>query len=187
MRLTRSLLCGVLLAGSLTGRAEAVPVDDLIDLGGAARAIVTLKERDNFSNEFRYEVKIKNNTPDPLPTGALVLVLDRIVDLAGKEALSRMEVVEKDGTTQEGKPYFSLPPSQGLELAPYSESDAVTVRLKNVDYTVVFTPTFRVLGPRPAAPSGALSDLIQLLIKKGVLTEEEWRSIHRRSKRGAPP
>jgi hypothetical protein len=128
---------------------------------------VTLKERDNFTNEFRYEVRIRNQTPDPLPASSLVLVLDHVRDLAGKEAMPRMEVVGKDGTTPEGLPYFTLPSSQGSELAPYSESEPVTVRLKNVDYTIVFTPSFRVLGQRPTPPFGALSELIQLLIKKG--------------------
>lgn len=166
------------------GAAEAVSVDQLVDLGGAARAVVTLKERNNFTNEFRYEVRIRNETPDPLSTGSLVLVLEHVTDLAGKEAMPRMEIIEQDGVTREGRPYFMLPASQGSELAPYSESEPVTVRLKNVDYTIVFTPSFKILGRRQPPPSGALSDLVELLIQKGVLTEDEWRAAHQRSKQG---
>lgn len=166
------------------GAVEAVSVDQLVDLGGAARPIVTLKERNNFTNEFRYEVRIRNQSPDPLSTETLVLVLEHVTDLAGKEAMPRMEVVGQDGVTREGRPYFMLPASQGPELAPYSESEPVTVRLKNVDYTIVFTPSFKILGLRQTPPSGALGDLVELLIKKGVLSEDEWRAVHQRSKQG---
>ena len=72
----------------------------------------------------------------------------------------------------------------------------VTVRLRNRDYFIVFTPSFRVLGlrrpppapkpvespappPNPNLANQALNKLIQLLIKKGLLTEEEWRAANR--------
>jgi len=74
------------------------------------------------------------------------------------------------------------------------------VRLRNRDYFIVFTPSFRVLGlrrapppPKPAeAPAPAanlnqpLNRLIQLLIKKGLLTEEEWRAANRPPQQPAP-
>ena len=73
-----------------------------------------------------------------------------------------------------------------------------SVRLRNRDYVAVFTPSFRVFGlkrvpPEPSRRTGetttpgpapgtaapatrdSVDKLIQLLIKKGVLTEEEWR------------
>ncbi len=63
-------------------------------------------------------------------------------------------------------------------LAPYGESGAVTVRLRNPDYVALWTPSFRVLGTAQPDPglqaADALDRLIQLLIKKGLLTEEEW-------------
>jgi hypothetical protein len=57
----------------------------------------------------------------------------------------------------------------------------------------VFTPSFRVLGlrrpppkPKPAEPSPQLTEntqtlekLLQLLIKKGVITDEEAKSMKR--------
>jgi hypothetical protein len=72
------------------------------------------------------------------------------------------------------------------------------VRIRNLDYVAVFTPSFKVLGqkrpppeakraesPTSSAPPGlgpsttatrnAVDKLIQLLIKKGIVTEEEWR------------
>jgi hypothetical protein len=72
------------------------------------------------------------------------------------------------------------------------------VRIRNRDYVAVFTPSFKVLGQKrpppeakraessisstPSAPGqsatanrNAVEKLIQLLIKKGILTEDEWR------------
>jgi len=187
-----------------TGLFAAVPIEQLTDLTGNARAVVTLKARDNFSNEFRYDVSIKNETADPLVADSLVLVLDSITNLAGADneplthepILKRMEVLGQDGETPDGKPYFRIPVDQSPDLAPYSQSQPVTVRLRNRDYFIVFTPSFRVLGLRRAPPppksvespapppspnqaNQVLNKLIQLLIKKGLLTEEEWRAANR--------
>jgi len=185
-----------------------VPIEQLTDLAGKARAVVTLKGRDNFANEFRYDVSIKNESSDPLVADSLVLVLDKITNLAGEDneplshesILKRMEVLGNDGETPDGKPYFRIPVDQNPDLAPYSQSQPVTVRLRNRDYFIVFTPSFRVLGlrrapppPKPAeAPAPAanlnqpLNRLIQLLIKKGLLTEEEWRAANRPPQQPAP-
>ena len=186
----------------------AVPIEQLTDLAGKARAVVTLKGRDNFANEFRYDVSIKNESSDPLVADSLVLVLDKITNLAGEDneplshesILKRMEVLGNDGETPDGKPYFRIPVDQNPDLAPYSQSQPVTVRLRNRDYFIVFTPSFRVLGlrrapppPKPAeAPAPAanlnqpLNRLIQLLIKKGLLTEEEWRAANRPPQQPSP-
>jgi len=191
-----------------SGLLAAVPIEQLTDLAGKARAVVTLKGRDNFANEFRYDVSIKNESSDPLVADSLVLVLDKITNLAGEDneplshesILKRMEVLGNDGETPDGKPYFRIPVDQNPDLAPYSQSQPVTVRLRNRDYFIVFTPSFRVLGlrrapppPKPAeAPAPAanlnqpLNRLIQLLIKKGLLTEEEWRAANRPPQQPAP-
>ena len=152
------------------------PVEQLTDLTGAVHAVVTLKSRDNFKNEFRYEVSIRNDTPDPLPIDSMILVLDHITDLAGKEASPRMEVVGNEGVTPDGRPYFKLPSSPGAQLAPYRQSDPAIVRLRNVAYTIVFTPSFRVFGERPQSPSEAMSDLVNALVKKGLLKDDELLS-----------
>ena len=187
------------------GLFAAVPIEELTDLTGKVNAVVTLKARDNFSNEFRYDVSVKNDTADPLVGDSLVIVLDKITNLAGADReplvresnLSRMEVLGQDGETPDGKPYFRIPMDQSPDLAPYSQSQPVTVRVRNRDYFIIFTPSFRVLGlrrapappksvepptpppPNPNQPNQAVNRLIQLLIKKGLLTEEEWRAANR--------
>ncbi|WP_447861829.1 hypothetical protein [Nitrospira calida] len=175
----------------------AASLDQLTDLTGRATAVVTLKGRDNFASEYRYDVSVKNLSPDPLIGDSLVVVLDKITNLAGEDRdslkgdsfLSRFEILGQDGETDDGKPYFRVPASSGPDLLPQAESRPVTVRLRNKEYLIVFTPSFRVLGLKrpPAAPKlsepvttspsvkNSLDKLIELLIKKGVITEEEWR------------
>ncbi len=192
-RLFPLLLCGLLWTGPSQAAEDRptpsseettaaavppdVPIEQLHNLTGRASAIVTLKERDNFTNEFLYDVTIRNQSGDSFVARSLILVLEQITDLAGKEALERMEVVGQDGETPDGKPYFRVPPGRSRILRPYSESEPATVRLRNQAYTIVFTPAFLVLGlpvPQPAA-SASLTPLVRLLIQKGLLTEDEWR------------
>jgi len=182
----------------------AASLDQLTDLTGRVQAIVTLKSRDNFASEYRYDVSVRNLSPDPIIADTLVLVLDKITNLAcqdregltGELFLKRFDILDRDGLTDDGKPYFRIPVGTAPDLAPQTDSLPASVRLRNKDYVANFTPSFRVLGEKrpppepkraesPAQPAQAqaparpgpapLDKLIQLLIKKGVLTEEEWR------------
>jgi hypothetical protein len=175
--------------------SDAGPLDHLTDLTGKATAVVTLKARDNFNSEYRYDVSVKNLSPDTFIGDSLFIVLDKVTNIGGEERenlnsdtiLSRMEVLGQDGETQDGKPYFQVPVGSTTDLAPSSQSLPATVRLRNKDYMIVFTPSFKVFGIKrpppvaktaeksgPPASSTSVDKLIQLLIKKGVVTEEEW-------------
>jgi hypothetical protein len=201
-RLTRWWLSGLLIAGCCgIGTGIAASLDQLSDLTGKATAIVTLKGRDNFTSEYRYDVSVRNHSGDPLIADSLVLVLDKVTNLAGEDReplknesfLQRFEVLDQDGETDDGKPFFRVPTSGSPDLAPHSDSRPATVRLRNKDYVAVFTPSFRVLGlkrppPKPKPPdppplllenTHAIDSLLQLLIKKGVITEEEARALRR--------
>jgi len=190
------------LVTSITGFA-ASSLDQLTDLTGKASVVVTLKGRDNFTSEYRYDVSVRNHTSDVLIAESLVIVLDKITNLAGEDRegltgesfLKRFEVLGQDGETEDGKPFFRIPVGPTPDLGPLTDSFPATVRLRNKDYLSVFTPSFRVLGQKrpppepkqtqaapvqpgttPTAPSrNSVDKLIQLLIKKGVVTEEEWR------------
>ena len=181
-------------------------LDQLTDLTGRVQTIVTLKGRDNFASEYRYDVSVRNLSPDPLTGASLVIVLDKITNLAGEDRegltgesfLKRFDVLDQDGQTDDGRPYFRIPAGTSPDLVPQTDSLPAVVRIRNRDYVAVFTPSFKVLGQKrpppeakraespitPAAPAlgpstagnrPAVDKLIQLLIKKGVLTEEEWR------------
>jgi hypothetical protein len=163
--------------------------DQLEDLTSGVEPVATLIERDNFANEFRYDVTVRNRSSRSVRTDSLIVVLDQITDIAGKNAMDRIEVVDADGQTQDGKPFYKVPAAGKAQLAPYTESEPVVVRLRNPYYTILFTPYFRVLGqqiqdPSPLLPaagpppvrteSDSVKRLVEILIKKGLLTEEEW-------------
>ena len=193
------------LVTSITGFA-ASSLDQLTELTGKASVVVTLKGRDNFTIEYRYDVSVRNHTSDVLIADSLVIVLDKIINLAGEDRealtgesfLKRFDVLGQDGETDDGKPFFRIPVGPTPDLGPLTDSLPATVRLRNKDYLSVFTPSFKVLGQKrpppepkqaqqtpaapvqpgatPTAPSrNSVDKLIQLLIKKGVVTEEEWR------------
>lgn len=181
-------------------------LDQLTDLTGRVQAIVTLKGRDNFTSEYRYDVSVRNLSPDAIISDSLVIVLDKITNLAGDDRegltgepfLKRFDVLDQDGQTEDGKPYFRIPAGTSPDLIAQTDSLPAVIRIRNRDYVAVFTPSFKVLGqkrPPPetkraesqisstsptsaqpaAATRNAVDKLIQLLIKKGLLTEEEWR------------
>jgi hypothetical protein len=183
-------------------------LDQLTDLTGRVQAIVTLKSRDNFVSEYRYDVSVRNLSPDAIIGDSLVIVLDKITNLAGEDRegltgesfLKRFDVLDQYGQTDDGKPYFRIPAGTSPDLVPQTDSLPAVVRIRNRDYVAVFTPSFKVLGQKrsppeakraesatqsasPQAPTQAgpnsLDKLIQLLIKKGLLTEEEWRKANR--------
>ena len=56
------------------------------------------------------------------------------------------------------------------------------MRLRNPYYTILFTPSFAVRGLRHLEPSGreSIQSLIDTLIKRGVLSEEEGRALKQR-------
>jgi hypothetical protein len=194
------IVVGLLGASAL--ESAAASLDQLTDLTGRATAVVTLKGRDNFTSEYRYDVSVKNQSPDLLIADSLVIVLDKITNLAGEEQdnlkgesfLKLFDVLGEDGETDDGKPFFRIPVGSSQDLTPQTLSLPAAVRIRNKEYLIVFTPSFRVFGqkrvppeprriegtpptpvPTPAPPSrNSVDKLIQLLIKKGVLTEEEW-------------
>jgi hypothetical protein len=195
------ILC--ILGWPISQESSAQPLDQLTDLTGKATVVVTLTGRDNFTSEYRYDVSVRNHTSDLLIADSLVIVLDKITNLAGDDRegltgesfLTRFEILGQDGETDEGKPFFRIPVGPTPNLASLTDSLPATVRLRNKDYLSVFTPSFKVLGQKrpppepkqtqaaqlqpgttPTAPTrNSVDKLIQLLIKKGVVTEEDWR------------
>lgn len=197
------LIGATLCAGAIgfSRDSTASPIDQLTDLTGKVSVIVTLTGRDNFTSEYRYDVSVRNMTADPLLTDSLVVILDKITNLAGEDHegltnepfLSRFDILGQDGETDEGKPYFRIPAGSTGDLAPQTNSRAASVRIRNRDYVSVFTPAFKVYGnkrppPEPKQPTVQAQPatpqrqtdkqterLLQLLFKKGIITEEEWR------------
>ena len=108
-RVTGRLLAGALLLAELIpGTLFASPLDQLSDLSGKVSVTVTLIGRDNFNSEYRYDLTVRNRSGDPFIADSLIVVLDKITNLAGEEReplkneplLHRFEVVGQDGETE---------------------------------------------------------------------------------------
>ncbi len=200
---THPLLIGTLLvAGMLgSGPVAASPIEQLADLTGKASVTVTFTGRDNFNSEYRYDLTVRNRSSDLLIADSLIVVLEKITNLAGEDReplkseplLHRFEIVGQDGETEDGKPFFRVPVGATPDLAPLTDSLPLSIRIRNKDYVSVFTPSFRVYGkkrppaepkpsvgqiqPAPPAQDRQTDKLIQLLLKKGIITEEERKTI----------
>jgi hypothetical protein len=198
----RRLICALLLIKTMTAGAVLASVtDQLTDLAGKAVVTVTLTGRDNFNSEYRYDLTVRNRSSDPLIADSLIVVLEKITNLAGEERdslkseplIHRFEIIGQDGETEDGKPFFRVPVGANPDLAPLTDSTTFSIRIRNKDYVSMFTPSFRVYGkkrspseskaaannpPQPASPAQDRTDrLIQLLLKKGLITEEERKAI----------
>ena len=105
------------LVWPMVPESSAGPLDQLTELTGKASVVVTLKGRDNFTSEYRYDVSVRNHSSDLLIADSLVIVLDKITNLAGEDRegltgesfLTRFDVLGQDGETDDGKPFFRIP------------------------------------------------------------------------------
>jgi hypothetical protein len=167
-------------------------VDDLPDLTGGVVPVVQYKQLDPFSgndiltsvSEVEYTVKVKNQTGDPLIADSLVLVVDSVREISGKEIINRVKIEGFDGMTEDGKPFFRVP-STGPELSPYGESEAVTIRVTNPDFLRFYPPGVRVRGIRRSSGK-AVKDLLETLVQKGMLSPEDARRALESPSSGSP-
>jgi hypothetical protein len=196
----RLLICALLSIVTTAAVVLASSIDQLTDLTGKAVVTVTLTGRDNFNSEYRYDLTVRNRSSDPLVADSLIVVLEKITNLAGEERdplkseplIHRFEIIGQDGETEDGKPFFRVPVGTNPDLAPLTDSSPFSIRIRNKDYVSMFTPSFRVYGkkrlppepktavtqPQAASPAQDRTDrLIQLLLKKGIITEEERKAI----------
>lgn len=173
-----SLFTLIMLSSAIVLSAEPT-IDELSDLTGGVIPVVSLETPDAFSGELTslseipYLVRVKNQTGNPIALNSLTLVVDKILDNAGRDPGGCIEVQGHDGVTKEGKPYFRIPAGPPSELAPYAESEVVLLRIQNPDLLLLSPPSLRVYGLRRTT-STAVHDLVQtLIIQKGILSQEE--------------
>lgn len=180
------------IAASANSAWASLLVDDLPDLTGGVVPVVQYKHHDPFSgndlltsvSEVEYEVRVKNQTGDPVMADSLILVVDAVREISGKEIIHRVRFEGSDGVTEDGKPFFRIP-SAGQDLPPYGESEPVTIRVSNPDYLRFFPPVVRVRGIRLSSEK-AVKDLVDSLVQKGVLSPEEARRALESPSSGSP-
>ncbi len=153
-------------------------VDDLPDLTEGVVPVVQYKHAQALSgtgltsvSEVEFIVTVKNQTGDPVVAESLILVVDRVREISGADISDRVEIKAPDGLLANGKPFFRIP-NADQELGPYSESEAVTIRVSNPDYLRFYPPNIRVRGLR-RSPGEAVKGLLESLVQKGILAPEE--------------
>ena len=166
-------------------------VDELPDLTEGVVPVVQYKNSDPFSgtgltsvSEVEYIVKVKNQTGDPLIADSLILVVDTVRAISGHEISDRVKIEGPDGMMADGKPFFRIP-NADQELGPFSESEAVTIRVSNPDFLRFFPPSIRVRGLR-RSPGEAVKGLLESLIQKGILAPEEAANVLKSTTPPAP-
>jgi len=161
--------------------------DQLSDLTGGVIPLVSFGQTDSFStggelfatgelttrSDLRYSIRVKNQTSDPILASSLIIVIDQIIEVArGRDVTNQLEVIGHDGSTEEGKPFFRIPPGSSTESAPFAESHPVLVQIRNPDLIRLSTPILRVRGVRVDAIQH-IEELGRVLIEKGLLSPEE--------------
>lgn len=154
-------------------------VDDLPDLTAGVVPVISYKEHDSFTSRqltsvshIEYIIRVKNQTGDPVVGDPLVLVVDKIIEISGDDISDRISVEGADGQMKDGRPYFYVPVGSHKDLAPYAESEPISLKLNNPDYLRFFPPTLQVRGMRRVS-SESVQGLLETLVNKGVLTSDE--------------
>ena len=185
----RVFLLVVLFGFGVVGeRAYGVSsIDELPDLTGGVIPLLTYDSGGSFSGggelfsggslssrgDVRYLVRVKNQTGDPIDADSLILVVDKIQEMARlRDVTTSLDIRGTDGNTEDGKPYFRVPLDGQAELPPYGESESFPIEIKNPDLLRLYPPVLRVRGIRKTA-SHAFQGALQNLIQEGVVTPEE--------------
>ncbi|MCA9499246.1 MAG: hypothetical protein KC588_08635 [Nitrospira sp.] len=161
--------------------------DGLVDLTGGVIPLLAYDSGGSFSGggelfsggslssrgDVRYLVRVKNQTGDPIDADSLILVVDKIQEMARlRDVTTSLDIKGTDGNTEDGKPYFRVPVDGQAELSPYGESESFLIEIKNPDLLRLYPPVLRVRGIRKTA-SHAFQGALQNLIQEGVVTPEE--------------
>ena len=154
-------------------------VDELPNLTGGVVPILSYKDHDPFKSRqltsvshIEYVVRVKNQTGDPVVGDSLVVVIDKIIEISGQDISDRIVISGADGQTKDGRPYFQIPVGAKKDLAPYAESESITIELDNPDYLRFFPPTLQVRGKRRVS-SESVQGLLDTLVNKGIITSDE--------------
>jgi hypothetical protein len=161
--------------------------DQLVDLTGGVIPLLTYDTgasstgggelfsggRLSSRGDIRYLVRVKNQTGDPIEADSLILVVDKIQEMARlRDMTTSLDIQGVDGYTEDGKPYFRVPVDGQAELSPYGESETFPIEISNPDLLRLYPPVLRVRGIRKTA-SHTFQGALQTLIQQGVVSPEE--------------
>jgi len=158
VRLLVCLACGV---GFDIIPLTADAGEEAKDITGGVIAILTLADpfgsigewdsesRLSSRGEFRFRVRVRNLSGDPIEGDSLVVVVQQVQSADYlHDATDQLEFVGADGRTQDGKPFYRVPLGGKAELAPYAESEEFPLEIRNPNLLIIYTPVLRVHGVR---------------------------------------
>ena len=197
-RLARLLVCLAWVFGLDSIPATAYSAGEAQDITGAVVPILSYS--DPFGNigewdpdgrlssrgEFRFRVRVKNQSGDPIEGDSLVVVVQRIASANYlHDVTGELEYVGAGGQMRDGKPFYRVPLGGKSELGPYAESEEFQLEIRNPNLYVIYPPVLRVYGVRRLDP-GRLEESLQTLMEQGRLSPEERQRLSPPSSPSAP-
>lgn len=135
--------------------------------------------------EFRYRVRVKNQSGDPIEGDSLVVVVQKVGSANYlHDVTDELEYVGAGGHMKDGKPFYRVPLGGKSELGPYAESEEFQLEIHNPNMYIVYPPVLRVYGVRRLDPE-RLQDTLQTLREKGKLPPEDRQRQQAPSSSGA--
>lgn len=183
MGLSARLLVGLAcLVGFESIPSTAHAAGDAQDITGAV--IPILSQADPFGSsgefdadgrlssrgEFRFRVRVKNQSGDPIEGDSLIVVVQRVASADYlHDVTDELEYVGAGGRTPDGKPFYRVPLGGKAELAPYAESEEFMLEIRNPNLSIIYSPVLRVHGVRRSDPE-RFEETFRSLVEKGKLT-----------------
>ena len=197
-RLARLLVCVGWVFGFAIIPSTAHSAGDVQDITGAV--IPILSQADPFGSsgefdadgrlssrfEFRFRVRVRNQSGDPVEGDSLIVVVQRVESADYlHDATNELDYVGAGGRTRDGKPFYRVPLGGKSELGPYAESEEFMVEIRNPNLSIIYPPVLRVYGVRRSDPE-RFEDTFRTLVEKGKLNLEEKRGPSTPSSPGVP-
>ena len=197
-RLAWLLVCVGWVFGFAIIPSTAHSAGDVQDITGAV--IPILSQADPFGSsgelyadgrlssrfEFRFRVRVRNQSGDPVEGDSLIVVVLRVASADYlHDVTNDLEYVGASGKTKDGKPFYRVPLGGKSELGPHAESEEFVLEIRNPNLSIIYTPVLRVHGVRRSDPE-RFEDTFRTLVEKGKLNLEELQRPRPPSSPAAP-
>ena len=186
---TYVLTVSILLFGALVSAGSAV--DELPDITGGVIPLLYPVGGETYGlgsggqlfsggrlsqrGDSVYQVRVQNQSGDPIEADSLVVVVHRVQEAARLRDVTttdKIRILDSDGVTRDGKPYFRVPMGGKSELEPYGMSEAFTLEIRNPDLLRLYPPVLRVRGVRRTA-SQEFQEAIGTLLEREAVSREQ--------------
>lgn len=184
-RLARLLVCLAWVFGFDSVPSTAYSAGEVQDITGAVIPILSLSDpfgssgefdadgRLTSRGEFRFRVRVKNQSGDPVEGDSLIVVVLRVASANYlHDVTDELEYVGAGGQTRDGKPFYRVPLGGKSVLGPYAESEEFPLEIRNPNLFIIYPPILRVYGVRRSDPE-RFQETLRTLVEKDKLSPEE--------------